>query len=318
MNKLLDLIKKSENIVLLPHDNMDGDAFCSCHALKKLIEYFGVKCTVLGECECIKTLEFLGEKCEVFSENEEYSFEMAIAVDCADEFRFEKRKSIFDSAKKKAVIDHHKTNKGFGDINIINSDAAAACEIVYTIFKTAGVPFDEKTANLIYCGLVTDTGGFRFTNTTADTLLAAAELMKEGVDTEAINTNIFESKSFAQMAIEAETFQNANFYHGGKTAISYISKEMQEKYKVSDDEMNNLSSILRCIEGVVVSATLKERDGKLKISMRSKDTVDVSEICSHFGGGGHSRAAGATSELSPDDTEKKLAQLIGEVYERNN
>jgi len=318
MNKLLELIKKSENIVLLPHDNMDGDAFCSCQALKILIEHFGVKCTVLAEEECIKTLRFLGEKCLAFSEDCEYSFDAAIAVDCADKGRFEKRKSVFENAKYKAVIDHHKTNMGFGDVDVINPDAAASCEIIFTLFKEYGVEITEKAANLIYCGMVTDTGGFRFTNTTADTLMAAAQLLKIGVDTEAINTNIFESKSFAQMGIEAETFQNANFYHGGKTAISFISKEMQEKYKVSDDEMNNLSSILRCIEGVKVSATLKERDGKIKISMRSKDTVDVSEICSNFGGGGHARAAGATSLLSPQDTEKKLEALIGEVYERNN
>jgi len=318
MNKLLNLIKNSKSIVILPHDNMDGDAFCSCHSLKILIESFGVKCTVLGEAECIKSLEFLREKCEVFAEDKEYDFDTAIAVDCADNLRFQSRKTVFDNAEHKAVIDHHKTNKGFGDINIINPDAAAACEVIYALYKEWGVEIGERAANLIYCGIVTDTGGFRYSNTTATTLSIAAELLKIGVDTEKINTNIFESKSFAQMSVEAETFKKARFYHGGKTAIAQISAKLQEETGATDEDMNNLSSMLRCIEGVEVSATIKEKDGKQKISMRSKETVDVSEICSHFGGGGHSRAAGATSEMAPSETEEKLVKLIGEQYERRD
>ena len=294
MNNLLEMIKSGEKIVILPHDNIDGDAFCSAHALKMLIKSLGKEAVVLAESESARQLEFLGLSCKVYESGEKYDFDTAVAIDCADKERLGQRGAVFDAALKKAVIDHHKTNKGYGDINLIYPDAAT----------------------LLYCGIVTDTGGFRYSNTTPETLLAAAHLLKCGADAEKIMTNIFETKPRAQFSVEAEAFRQTAFYHDGKTAICKISQKMQESFGASDDDLSNISSQLRCIEGVLVSATIKEKDDCQRISLRSKDLVDVAEICAHFGGGGHMRAAGATSSLSAEETENELVRLIGESYER--
>ena len=316
MNNLLEMIKSGEKIVILPHDNIDGDAFCSAHALKMLIKSLGKEAVVLAESESARQLEFLGLSCKVYESGEKYDFDTAVAIDCADKERLGQRGAVFDAALKKAVIDHHKTNKGYGDINLIYPDAAAACQVVYNLFDEWKGEFSPDAATLLYCGIVTDTGGFRYSNTTPETLLAAAHLLKCGADAEKIMTHIFETKPRAQFSVEAEAFRQTAFYHDGKTAICKISQKMQESFGASDDDLSNISSQLRCIEGVLVSATIKEKDDCQRISLRSKDLVDVAEICAHFGGGGHMRAAGATSSLSAEETENELVRLIGESYER--
>ena len=318
MQNLRKLIEEAENIILLPHDNIDGDSFCSCQAFKMMLESMGKKCSVVAEVPCIKKLEFLGLSCTAFERGKHLGADLAIAVDCADEKRFGERSEIFNGAKKNAVLDHHKTNRGFGMVNVINPDAAAACEIVFELYKEWQVEILPEAAKCIYCGIVTDTGGFRFSNTTAKTLEIAASLLKLGVDAEKINQNIFETKSFGQLKIEALAIEKTKFFHGGRTALCYISKEMQEQAGATDDDMSNVSSVLRCIEGVEVSAVIKEKGDEIRVSMRSKEYADVSEICAHLGGGGHSRAAGATLCCSGDEAVETLAKLIGEHYERCN
>lgn len=316
MNNILDLIKNGERIVILPHDNIDGDAFCSAHALKILIENFGKSAVVLSESKVARGLDFMPFECEIIECGKEYGFDTAIAIDCADIERLGERKSVFEGAKHKGVIDHHKTNKGYGDVNLVCPEASAACEVMYNLFTNFDIPLMKDAATLIYCGIVTDTGGFRYSNTTPETLMAAANLLKMGANAESVMTNIFEKKPRSQFSIEAEAFKNTKFFHDGKTAICVITKEMQEKFGASDEDLSNISSQLRCIEGVIVSATIKEKDGVFRLSLRSKDFVDVAEICGHFGGGGHIRAAGATSPLELNETEKELIRLIGESYER--
>lgn len=318
MQSLLDSIKKAESVILLPHDNIDGDAFCSCQALKMMLEDMGKSCRVVAEVSCIKRLEFLELLCEEYKEGENYDADLVIAVDCADNKRFGERGTIFESATSTAVLDHHKSNRGFGQVNVIVPEAAAACQVVFDLYKAAGIEISPKAAECIFCGIVTDTGGFRYSNTNAKTLETAAQLLKIGVDSEKINLNIFESKSFAQLAIEAAAIENTRFFHGGKTAICFISRQMQENIGASDDDMSNISSILRCIEGVEVSAVIKEKDEALRASLRSKEVADVSEICATFGGGGHARAAGATLEGDGNKAVETLAKVIGEHYERCN
>ena len=316
MQNLLKLIENAENIILLPHDNIDGDSFCSCQAFKMMLDSMGKACRIVAEVPCIKKLEFLGLSCDVYEEG--IAADLVIAVDCADAGRMGERGKIFENAPKRAAVDHHKTNRGFGQINVINPAAAAACEIIFDLYKEWGIEISPKAAECIYCGIVTDTGGFRYSNTTAKTLEVAASLLKMGVNAEKINLNIFENRSFAQMAIEAAAVDNTRFFHGGKTALCYISKEMQEKVGASDDDMSNISSIMRSIEGVEVSAVIKEKNGELRVSMRSKEVADVAEICALLGGGGHSRAAGASLEGDAEAAIETLAKMIGEHYERCN
>ena len=317
--KIYEKLRSARNIALLPHENIDGDALASCLALKSFIETVGGNAMIVAEGDIPANLKFLGDDYVLFSADISLpEFDTAVAVDCGNIDRFENRADIFEKAETKIVIDHHETNNGFGDFYIVSPDSAATCEIIYDFFEKFGVPISDEAAKFLYTGIVTDTGGFRFSNTTPRTFEIASNLVKTGVDFVRICSNVFESKRIQQLKIEAATIEKAEFYHSGRTVITYITQEMIDKIGATDGDMNNVSSILRSIEGVSTAVSLKDKNGTIKISMRSDENVNVADICALLGGGGHARAAGATSTLGADEIKAKIVPVIGELYERNH
>ena len=317
--KIYEKFRSARKIALLPHENIDGDALASCLALKNFIESVGGSAVIVVEGDIPSNLKFLDGDYIIYSPDAALpDFDTAVAVDCGNTDRFENRAYIFERAETKIVIDHHETNHGFGDLFIVSPDSAATCEIIYDFFEKFGVPISDETAKFLYTGIVTDTGCFRFSNTTPRTFQIALNLVKTGVDSAQICSNVFESKRIQQLKIEAAAIEKAVFYHSGRTVISYITQEMIDKTGATDGDMNNISSILRSIDGVSTAVALKDKNGTVKISMRSDESVNVADLCALFGGGGHACAAGATSTLGADEITAKIVPVIGELYERNN
>ncbi|MBQ7718557.1 MAG: bifunctional oligoribonuclease/PAP phosphatase NrnA [Clostridia bacterium] len=318
-NRIYNVFKEAHKIALLPHENIDGDALASCLALKNFITAVGGDATVIAEGDIPSNLKFLGDDYVLYDKDISLPvFDVAVAVDCGSTDRFENRAHIYNGAKTKIVIDHHETNHGFGDLYIVSPESAATCEIIYTFFENFDVPVSEETAKFLYTGIVTDTGGFRFSNTTLKTFEIASNLIKTGINFSKICSNVFESKRIQQLKIEAAAIANVEFYHSGRTVITHVTQEMIDKTGATDGDMNNISSILRSIEGVSAAASLKDKNGVIKISMRSDESVNVAEICGLFGGGGHARAAGATSNLTAEQIKEKIIPEIGDSYERNS
>lgn len=314
--ELSKIIKEGGAIALLPHDNPDGDALGSALAFKELAKELGVQADIYVD-EIPKNLQWLEGEFIVFKEEAEIpKARTAVALDCGGKNMLGKRAGIFDEAENRIVIDHHASNEGYGDLCLVLSEASAACEIIYELFCQMGVSISPLAASHIYTGILTDTGGFRYSNTTAKTHETAAELIRRGADTQRLCREVFENKSIQELAIEAAAFESAEFFHQGRTVITYITNDMMKKTGAASGDMSNISGILRGIKGVAVAVTLKDGDKGIKISMRSKGAVDVSAICGEFGGGGHKRAAGALADIPADEIIKKLTALIGEAYER--
>lgn len=319
LDRIYNVFKEAHKIALLPHENIDGDALASCLALKSFITAIGGDAMVVAEGDIPSNLKFLGDDYVIFNTGDKLpEFDVAVAVDCGSTDRFEKRAHIFNEAKIKIVIDHHETNHGFGDLFIVSPESASTCEIIYSFFEKFNVPISEEVAKFLYTGIVTDTGGFRFSNTTPKTFEIASNLIKTGVNFSKICSNVFESKRIQQLKIEAAAIENAVFCHSGRTVITYVTQEMIDKIGATDGDMNNISSILRSIEGVSAAASLKDKNGVIKISMRSDESVNVADVCAIFGGGGHARAAGATSDLTAEQIKEKIISVIGELYGRNS
>lgn len=322
-DSLNTIIREFENVktcALLTHINMDGDTLCSCLALKEFFKMRGVVADVLVEDEVPNNLKFLDGDIKTFVKEQNYpQYDLAIAVDCGSQDRLGEREEIFTTAKKSMVIDHHVSNKGFGDFCYVEPDASAVCEIIYKLFIIMEIPRIKYLSRLLFVGILTDTGGFRYSNTTPKTMRVAADLLTMGIDNALICSKVFDTKTLSELKIEALAVDKTEFYHQGKTAIAYITKELIDETGTSESEMSTLSSVLRSIEGVNTSAVLKDHNGALKVSMRSKDIVDVAEICAEIGGGGHARAAGATiNDMSAEDVITFLTKRIGEAYERHN
>lgn len=317
-----NLIKEFDGIktcALLTHLSIDGDTLCSCLALKELFKEKGIKADVITEDEIPHNLLFLDGDITPYSAKQDYSYDMAIAVDCASQDRLSEREKIFLAAKKRVVIDHHVTNTGFGDYSFIEPKAAAVCEIVYRLFKMMDIKISEYAAQLIYTGIATDTGSFRYSNTTPETMKTAADLLMLGVDNAYICSKIFDTKSLPELKIEAMAVENAVFYHDGKTVFVYITQEMAEKTGASETETAGISSVLKSIAGVETAAVLKQHGDCLKLSMRSKNIVDVARICMEIGGGGHNKAAGATiCGMTAEEVMSFLEKRIEEEYGRSN
>ena len=201
------------------------------------------------------------------------------------------------SGKVDLCIDHHGSNNFIAPLKLVESTAAANCEIIYKLLREMNIDFTKQIANCLYTGVSTDTGCFRYTNTTPETMRIAAELMELGCDTAYINKAMFETKSKRKIRLEREIYDTINYCADGKCAIIYVTQEMMKKLGLGDDELEGLASIPRQIEGVLIGATMREKeDGCFKISVRTNENVNASDFCAQFGGGGHSAAAGCTIE----------------------
>lgn len=201
---------------------------------------------------------------------------------------------IFDSAKKRINIDHHKTNNNYGDINFVRGDASCAGEVLLDICEALALKIDKKTAWGIYTALLTDTGGFRYENTQAVTLEKAARVIQYGADPALISRYCYESKPKNMVMLHANCMVNAKFYDDNKIACVCITNADMAKFQAKNDYTEGIVEDLRRIDTTEVSFVLKEvDDNTTKASLRSKST-DVSEIAQVFGGGGHKFAAGCT------------------------
>ena len=202
----------------------------------------------------------------------------------------------------------------FCEKRLIEADSAAACEVVYLVIKEMGVKITPQIARSIYTGIATDTGCFRFSNTTADTHIAAAVLVSYRINHAAINRRMFEIKSKERIALESYLATNIEYECDDKIAIVPITFGVQKKFNMKDEDFDGLSSIALQAESVEVGITIKQKtEDRYKISFRSSNNVDVSKICAVFGGGGHVKAGGCTLVGTYDEVREKLVSAAKEA-----
>ena len=237
-------------------------------------------------------------------------YDLVITLDVAAIERTLDSKILFDKAKLSINIDHHKTNPGFGDYQIINPDASSCGEVLFDIFKSENWTIDKDSAICLYTAIMTDTGNFRFENTSSSTLRAAADLVDAGANPNYIYKMCYETKTKNFVMFQNYCVNKAVFLEDNKIAYTTVYKKDLEKFSAGDDYTDGIAETLRAIDTTEVSFVAKEVDTKLtKISMRSKG-VDVANICSKFGGGGHTFAAGCTIKANVEDAIEKLLKEI--------
>ncbi len=316
--KLNDSIKSAKNILIISHINPDGDTLGSMCALYHAIkENFKKKCDMLTVSAIPKNYLFLPEinnSKYIDDIDKSLVYDLVICIDIAALNRFEEAKILFDKAHYTINIDHHKTNTKYADLNIIDADASSAGEFLYDIMTTLKWKITKDIAVCLYTAILTDTGSFRFSNTTPKTFKTASELVAAGIDAVEIYKNCYETNSKSMVMFQAYCISNAKFTENDRIAYSVIYKKDIEKFSAGDDCTEGLAEKLRAIEAVKISFIVKQIGARIsKISMRSKD-VDVAEICALYGGGGHTCAAGCVIKSAPDTAAKKI---LAELQKRN-
>ena len=237
-------------------------------------------------------------------------YDLVISLDVAAIDRVLDSQVLFEKAKCSVNIDHHKTNPKFGDYQIVEPNSSSCGEVLYNYFKENNWTIDKDSAVCLYTAIMTDTGNFKFENTSANVFRAVADLVEAGANPNYIYKQCYETKTKNFVLFQNYIVNKAEFLYDNKVAYATVYKRDLEKFSAGDDYTDGIAETLRAIDSTEVSFVAKEVEKKLtKISMRSKKT-DVAEICSKFGGGGHTFAAGCTIKSSVKDAINKLLKEI--------
>ena len=294
-------LEAHDNYEILTHAYPDGDTLGSGFALCMALQQIGKNARVITTNVPSKFLYLLnGVKQQIF----EAETIISTDVDADSLLGSNMGKYI---GKVDVCIDHHGSNTFTAKAKFVDKFAAANCEIIYKLLQRMNVRITKEIANCLYTGISTDTGCFRYTNTTAETMRVAASLMDFGCDTAYINKAMFETKSKEKIKLEHAVYNTIKYCADGRCAIIYTTLEMMKSLDVGDDEMEGLASIPRQIEGVLIGITMREKEGGFfKISVRTNGNINASDFCSQFGGGGHPAAAGCTIEGDLKTVRNKL------------
>lgn len=306
------LILEADSVAIAGHIRPDGDCIGSCMALYHYISDNFPQKTVKVFLEEISPKFFYIDKADsVICHSAEAcgQFDLFIAIDCGDRERLGFGEVLFKRAGKTLNIDHHISNTNFAQINVVKPEAAAACEILCGIFKEERIGIN--TAVALYTGLIHDSGVFKYSNTTQNTLNAAGMLVSKGVPFTDIINDSFYQKTYIQNQILGRALLESVLFYGGKCIFTVVSKKDMEFYGVIPSDLDGIVSHLAITEGVELAIFMYETDlHQYKVSLRSNKWVDVSRVAQRFGGGGHIRAAGCTMHGKVHDVINSLSNEI--------
>ena len=305
-----ELLQAAQKLVIVSHVSPDGDTLGSSLALMHALRSLG-KDVIMNVDDDISTVySFLPgiENYRRFAPDETVETDLLVIVDASSADRAGNAMNV---VKPRAVlnIDHHKTNTRFANYLYLDSDAAATAEIIYSLLREMGIGLTTDIATCIYEGIYTDTGSFKYSNTTSNTLKTAAELLNYGVNPSLISDNM-ELKSRSQMEMLRKVLETLTFLQNGKIAYIEIAPELYD-HNVDTDAF---ISYPRYVEGVEIALLFKQvEDNLTRVSFRSK-SIDVAKIALSFGGGGHQKAAGCSIYAPMEEAEKTVLQVVEGLF----
>lgn len=315
LDRIISVLKESDKIVILPHVSADGDAIGSSLALAMVLRKLGKKPKVMLEEDIPYIYGFLPgrEMAEVFTTGHEL-FNAAVALDTGDLGRLGARRSMFESAAETVNIDHHNTNTEFAFHNYVSAGSSAVGEIIYEMIKSMGLKPDMDIATCLYVAIATDTGSFRFSNTSPLTHQIVSELINVGVKVAEVSTKIFDSNSYEKVKLTGAAISKLEILENGRIAIMALDYDLIKETGAKEEDSDGIINIARNIRGVEVAAMLREwSNGEIKVNLRSSSYVDVSAIAGLYKGGGHKRAAGYITGGSLEAAKNALLKDLKEV-----
>ena len=304
-------LKKHNNYIILTHASPDGDTLGSAYAL-----YYALN--EIGKTACVLCPEVIPSKYDYFARKTDHvkrEGATVVAVDVADKRLLGALQEEFGDIVD-LNIDHHISNTRFAKNLLLDSSAAAAAQIVYELIGQMKVNINDITAKAIYTGIATDTGCFKYSNVTAKTHIITAELYEYNIDAAEINRLMFDTKSKKLLELEKMVLESAEYHFDDKCIILTVTEEMQNKTGCCGTELEGIAVISRSVEGVKAGVTIKQTGEKdFKVSLRTYEPLNASEICKTLGGGGHAAAAGASVKGSLSEVKEKVLSSIKTALE---
>lgn len=315
LDDIIDIINNNKNIYIASHIQPDGDNIGSILALGLALKKLGKNVFILkadiipSDYEFLPGIELIDEVAQL--EN----LDIFIALDCSDIDRLGQNKNLLNKAKTIINIDHHISNTNFGDLNFVDSKAAATGELVYHIIEKLDIKIDMDIATNLYVAISTDTGSFKYESVTDKTHEIIARLLRYGIDNSYINNKLYHSRSIERTNLLIKSFGTLNTFSNNKAAIVKVTQKMLNSTNTKMEDTEGIISFIKDIDSVEVACLLKEfGDNETKVSMRSKSYIDVAKICESFNGGGHIRAAGCTLHQDIETAESLITDILMEVF----
>lgn len=285
------ILKDNNKILLLCHAHPDGDTLGSATALAAALRSMGKTVSVKCGDPIPKDFGFMFEGLKT----EDFEPELIAAIDIADTKLLGKEFEGIYSNKINLCIDHHGSNIMYAERVWLEADSASTAEMIYMLIEALGAEITPHIASCLFTGVTTDTGCFRFSNTTVRTFEIASKLAALGADTYNIIQVFFETKTKTFAALERLALDSLRMYFSDRCAVICVTQDMYKRSGSDESEVDRLSNLPRQIEGVLVGVTMRElKDGSFKASVRTHGDIDASAICKRLGGGGHMGAAGCT------------------------
>lgn len=307
-----EFLKSNDDYLILMHASPDGDTLGCGFALCGALQRIGKRAKAVCPDEIPHRFDYM--RC-AFTE-QEFEPQTVVCVDVADTKLLGDMKEIGDRAA--LCIDHHVSNTEYAERLLLRESYAAAAELMYEVILAMGVEIDRALANCIYTGVATDTGCFKFSNTTPQSHIIAAKLIECGAEIAPINYAMFELKTTGRLKLEQQMLNDIKFYGNGHIAVIAVMKSVIDRIPdIDSDDVGAMAAIPRQIEGVDIGISIKEKkNGVFKASLRSSERIDVSEIAKKFGGGGHARASGCSFATSYEEAEETIVKASCEALKQ--
>ena len=304
-----EYLQQRDNFLLITHTRPDGDTLGSGGALCSALRRMGKQAYLLKNEEATeKYLPFVGG----YFAPVDYEYETVVAVDTADVTMFPKS----FVGKVDLCIDHHGSNSGYAENTLVLPEKASCGEVVQLILKELPCGISKKTAEMLYFAIATDCGCFRYKNTTAETLRAAAELIDTGIPSGSMNKKLFMTKSKGRLLLEGQIISNMEFHMDGELVIAVVSDEMIAACGATEDDLDDVAVIAGQADGVEVSMTLRQTETGWKASVRTVDYANANAICAQLGGGGHGMAAGCSMDCDVEEFKRLLLEAAKKVWKQ--
>lgn len=318
MQAAIDKILQCSSAAVMAHISEDPDALGSGFAMTAMLRKMGKNAVFYLSDEIENSLKFIGGSYKIYrDESDIEEHDLCICLDCGEFNRLGERKAVFEKIKNSVNIDHHYTNTSFADANYIDGKAAATAQILYEMFNMMKWELDDEIARYLYIAVASDTGCFKYSNTSPKTMRIAAELMEYNIKHDEALRLLFDTCALNVMKMKAEVISSIRSYHNGKISLISIDEELYKKFNLTDKDVSDFVNIPKCIEGTEIAVCIKQKGDKIRLNLRSNGDANVAEVAKIFNGGGHIRAAGGTiTGMTLEESEQIVVKECEKAIEK--